>query len=101
MIKDIISFCIKDIYLAVDLQTAPIILSASEYTNPNIKSMLPSSIEYEGKEVSILNNSKSVELRINKITESTKILVGELGDKMFGLYVDEVLGIVNVANAGS
>ncbi|MDX1701584.1 MAG: hypothetical protein R3250_13245, partial [Melioribacteraceae bacterium] len=55
-------------------------------------------IEYEGREVIIINESTSFDLKLNKLSDSTKILVGELGDKLFGLYVDEVMGIMDVAN---
>lgn len=97
MIQDIISFSMSSNCYAVELQKAPIILSATDYLPSNFQ--LDNSnyyFKFSNLNVELINLSKFLNHQSSNITKSSKILVGEKGDKLFGMLVDSVKEIVNL-----
>ncbi|MCP5063072.1 MAG: hypothetical protein GY936_11505 [Ignavibacteriae bacterium] len=97
MIQDIISFSISNNCYAVELQKAPIILSATDYLPTNF--LLENSnyyFKFSNLKVELINLAKVLRDRNANITKSSKILVGEKGDELFGILVDSVIEIVNL-----
>ena len=82
---------------AVELQKAPIILSATDYLPTNFQ--LENSKHYfkfSNLKVELINLAKVLRDGNAGITKTSKILVGEKGDKLFGMLVDSVIEIVNL-----
>jgi len=97
MIQDIISFSMSNNSYAVELQKAPIILSATDYLPTNFQ--LQNShyyFKFSNIKVELINLAKILRDGNTNITESSKILVGEKGDELFGMLVDSVIEIVNL-----
>lgn len=97
MIQDIISFSMSNNCYAVELQKAPIILSATDYLPTNFQ--LENSkyyFKFSNLKVELINLAKILRDGNNGITKTSKILVGEKGDQLFGMLVDSVIEIVNL-----
>ncbi len=97
MISDIITFSISNQKYAVDLQKVPIILSANKYL-PNNFTLINDSyfFKFNSYETELINLANLLNLDNCSVGESTKILVGQNRDEMFGLLVDEVNEIINL-----
>ena len=97
MISDIITFSISNQKYAVDLQKVPIILSANKYL-PNNFTLINNSyyFKFSSYETELINLANLLNLNNCSVGEPTKILVGQNGDEMFGLLVDEVNEIINL-----
>ena len=97
MISDIITFSISNQKYAVDLQKVPIILSANKYL-PNNFTLINDSyyFKFSSYETELINLANLLNLNNCSVGEPTKILVGQNGDEMFGLLVDEVNEIINL-----
>ena len=97
MIYDIITFAISKQKFAVELQKVPIILSAKKYL-PNNFTLINSNyyFKFSNYETELINLASLLNLDNCSVGDSTKILVGQNGEKMFGLLVDEVEEIINL-----
>jgi len=100
MIKDIISFVAADKKFAIDFQRTPIILSAKDYLTKNGKGMILGNFRFEDENVEIIDLAGYLHIEELPISDSTKILVGEMESNMFGLVVDKVLEIINLTGFG-
>ncbi|MCB9210947.1 MAG: chemotaxis protein CheW [Ignavibacteriales bacterium] len=97
MIKDIIYFIIADQKFAIDFQSTPIILRTGDYiSSAEINGASTSKIEFEGEKIQIIDLGKILNLGNSSIVESSRLLVGDLNGKMFGLLVDKVVEIINL-----
>jgi chemotaxis signal transduction protein len=97
MIYDIITFSISNQKFAVELQKVPIILSAKEYL-PNNFTLINNNyyFKFSNYETELINLASLLKLKNCSVGDTTKILVGQNGDEMFGLLVDEVKEIINL-----
>lgn len=97
MIYDIITFSISNRKFAVELQKVPIILSANEYLPDNFTLINNNYyFKFSNYETEIINLANLLNLKNCGIGKTSKILVGQNGDNMFGLLVDEVKEIINL-----
>lgn len=97
MIYDIITFSISNQKFAVELQKVPIILSAKEYL-PNNFTLINNNyyFKFSNYEIELINLASLLKFENCSVGDATKILVGQNGDEMFGLLVDEVKEIINL-----
>lgn len=95
MIKDIISFSLKNDYIyAIDLQKTPIIVSAVEFIK-NYVSINDTKYYFQFDEVFVeVVDLHGYRYPLSNITEQTKILIGRLGKNVYGLLVDRVNEII-------
>ena len=100
MIKDIISFVVAGKKFAIDFQRTPIILTAKDYLTKNGNGLVLSNFRFEEEIVEIIDLAGYLQIEELSITDSSKILVGEMESNMFGLVVDKVVEIVNLNGAG-
>ncbi len=96
MIRDIISFSLADEKFAVDLISTPLILTASEYLPKYTKNHFPQYIQFDNNQIEIIDLHHILNIKDIKILNTSKILVGEFYDKMYGLIVDKVIEIISI-----
>ena len=98
MIKDIVSFNIAGNKFAIDFQKTPLILTASKYLPfaNNLNDI--KFINFENHQVKMVYVHDYLHLPFEGISEDSKILVGELEEKMYGLIVDRVIEIITITN---
>ena len=98
MIKDIISFIVSDYKFVSDFQKTPIILTASDYINFGeiTNGNFPKKFLFDEVDVEILNISQFLGLNNVSFSPQTKILVGEIENRLFGILVDQVIEIINL-----
>lgn len=98
MIKDIISFSLKNDYIyAIDLQKTPIIVSAVEFIkNYVIFNDTKYYFQFDEVFVEVVDLHGYIESFPSNITEQTKILIGRLGKNVYGLLVDRVNEIITL-----
>jgi hypothetical protein len=98
MIKDIISFSLKNDYIyAIDLQKTPIIVSAVEFIkNYVIFNDTKYYFQFDEVLVEVVDLHGYIESFPSDITEQTKILIGRLGKNVYGLLVDRVNEIITL-----
>jgi chemotaxis signal transduction protein len=98
MIKDIISFSLADHNFSVDLMITPVILTAANYIPTNSNAGLPESIQFNDVNVEIIDIYSKLNLKFKRVTDKSKILVGEVEGKMIGIFVDSVKEIISIKN---
>ena len=97
MIKSITTFTLSDEIFAVDMQKVPIILKAEDYLPKDISlQQIKSKFKYDQIDVQLLNLYKILKLNPKKITNESRILVGENKGITFGFVVEKVNEIMNV-----
>jgi chemotaxis signal transduction protein len=98
MIKDIISFVTANQKFAIDFQTTPIILRANDYIkSKQLENLMQSEkVHFEGEVVELIDLGHILELGNSIIGESSRLLVGEIDGRMYGLLVDKVIEIINL-----
>jgi len=99
MIKDIISFEIASQKFAVDFQKTPIILRAKDYLNPSHigAGLSLDKIHFENEVIELIDLANILNFETLPLSDSSRILVGEIGGVMFGLLVDKVVEIINLS----
>ncbi len=98
MIKDVVSFIISGKKFVADFQKTPIILSAEEFIDVKLSNneSIPRKFKFENVDVEILDISSQLGVKNVELTKLSKILVGEIDNKLFGVLVDSVIEIINL-----
>ena len=98
MIKDIISFVTADQKFAIDFQTTPIILRANDYIKSKKleNGIHIEKVHFEGEVIELIDLAHILNLGGSLLRDSSRLLVGEIDGKMYGLLVDKVIEIINL-----
>lgn len=96
---NIISYVIGNKSYISDFHRTPIVLNAVEYfdTNNLHNIQFPHLIKYNSTTVEIIDLSKQLDNCCDKITKTTKILVGEIRGDLKGFLVDKVIEIIDLS----